>query len=160
MSTILTIQPAHPDDCAPIAACMRTDDRREVAVLGQTPTEALQESLAESSLVYTVLVEGQPAAMFGLMPLSVIGNHACIWMLTGDPIADIAPITFVRESRQIINRFLDLYPVLENWVDTRYTQAIKWLTLCGAHFDETREFGPERIAFRHFTIGRQSRCAM
>lgn len=155
LSAILSIRSAHPDDCAPIAACMRADDRREVAVLGQTPYEALHESLTESSITYTVLTDGEPAAMFGLMPLSVIGNHACIWLLTSDLVDSIASITFVRMSRHIISQFLDLYPVLENWVDARYMQAIKWLTLCGAHFDASREIGPERITFRHFAIRRQ-----
>lgn len=155
MMSAIVIRPARPEDCVPVAACMRSEDRREVAVLGQTPYEALHESLSESSIVYTVVVKEQLAAMFGLMPLSVIGNHACIWLLTGEPVDEIAPITFVRLSRQMINQFLQLYPVLENWVDARYTQAIKWLRLCGAHFDASREIGPERITFRHFAIRRQ-----
>ena len=152
----LTFRTAYLDDCASIAACMRQGDRLEVAAVGQSPLEALQESLADSSVAYTALVDGQPAAMFGLIPpLSLIDyERAGVWMLTGTPVINISPITFVRVSRQIIARFLDCYPILQNWVDARYTASIRWLGLCGARFSATRTFEPEHREFWHFEIRR------
>ncbi len=134
---------------------MREGDRREAAAVGQSPLTALQESLSESSVAYTALIDSQPAAMFGLLPQAMIGERAGVWLLTAERVSTISALTFVRTSRRVIDYFLTLYPVLENWVDVRYVASIRWLQIFGARFDDVRELGPERVPFRHFVLRRE-----
>jgi hypothetical protein len=148
---ITLIREAQASDCALLAAVMRPEDMRELEALGLTPKRALYESLAESAVAYTVDVDGWPAAMFGLTPYKLLGERACVWLLTGEGINKI-PLTFVKLSRLYIAEFLELYPVLDNWVDARYTASIKWLEMCGAVFDKVGITKPGNVVFRHFYL--------
>lgn len=150
MATIL-IREAQECDCALLAVVMRPADRREVEALGLTPVQALYESFKDSLIAYTVEVDGWPAAMFGITPYQLLGERASVWLLTGEGINKI-PIAFVKLSIYYIAKFLELYPVLDNWIDERYTAGIRWLEMCGAVFDKAGIVKPGNVVFRHFVL--------
>lgn len=150
----VVIRGARFEDVAPLALTMRAEDRAEVwASQHLTPAEALEASLRHSVMAFTFEIIGMPAAMFGLIPGSIIGGRACVWLLTGEA-CDRIPVTFLKLSRKMISRFLELYPVMENWIDARYERAVKWARLCGAEVEDAAPWGAEGLPFHHVVFRR------
>ena len=146
--------PARPEHVAPIAADMRQADRDEIwAARHLTPETALRESLAVSVCCWTMLADGEPAAMFGVSgPL--LGGVGCPWLL-GTALLNRHWLRFLRESRDYVGEMLALYPELRNCVDARHVVAIRWLKWLGFTFEPPRKMGVERLDFHPFSMRRK-----
>lgn len=154
--TRVRIVDAMAEDILPIAQGMRRTDRLEIrASHGLEPVDALLNALAQSSICKTVLFNGLPIAMFGIVP-SNDQKTASIWCL-GTDLLDQIHVCFGRMSRKIINQFLEIYPALYNFVDARNEKTIGWLKWCGAEFDEPKPYGVEQLLFQHFIFRRKDR---
>ncbi len=97
----------------------------------------------------TLEYDGRIAAMFGVVRKTLLSRSGCIWLLGSDDIA-LMPKLFVRHTRLMVETFLTEYDLLENWVDARYEQSVKWLRICGARIDPAEPFGTEQALFHHF----------
>ena len=53
----------------------------ECAVFKHTPRQALRLGLANSYLSFTVLIDGKPEAMFGVVTASLIEGSGTPWLL-------------------------------------------------------------------------------
>lgn len=131
---------------------LREPDRQEVLALGVEPQEALQLSLQNSTMAFTAFNNGNPLAMFGVAPVTILGDRAIVWLLTTNEVNKCKK-TFAKYSRLFRDYFLQHYPILENYVDARYKTSINWLKWCGAEFGHTL-MTPSGIPFIHFTIKR------
>jgi hypothetical protein len=92
--------------------------------------------------------------MLGIAPQSLLADRAIIWLLGTEGIRK-AGCRFARLCRPYIQLFLEYYPVLENWVDSRYTVAVRWLKWCGADMEPAKPFGPDGVPFHHFEFRRR-----
>lgn len=143
------------EDVLELSNTMRPEDRLEIYRQNHfTPFEAVDNSVNNSAISRTALINGKVAAIYGIVPQLVLGRSAWVWMLSS-PEIEKAPVEFVKQTRAFFDEMLEIYPVLENWVDASYTRAIKWLKLCGAEFDEARVLGIEKAPHLHFTIKRR-----
>lgn len=148
----ISIRESVPDDIHSLSSSLREPDRLEVLASGSTPFEALTESHKASTVRLSLLFNNKVIGMFGIAPKTILGERAVIWLLTAPEVEQIK-FTFVKLSKRYVKLFLEQYPILENWVDSRYTQAIKWLKLLGAKFDWEQQVNG--VPFYHFEIRRR-----
>lgn len=150
----IVVRTATSADAFAIAASMRRQDVDEILAAGSdSPLSALADALEVSTLCLAAERDGVPVAMFGLVPDALLGSRARVWMLGADGLAAIKK-SFVRISRLVIRKFLELYPELYNWVDCRYTGAIRWLESCGAVFGPALAAGVNGEPFKPFVLRR------
>lgn len=136
-----------------VALAMREQDRLEVlAAEGRAPAEALVSALEASHRAWTVLVDGAPAAMLGVIPLGLLAEDFALWFLTTHVVARY-PVTFLRVARRVVRELLMRHPHLFNYVDARYRGAVRLLECLGARIGEPAPFGPADLPFRRFDFG-------
>ena len=120
---------------------------------GVNPGEALEQSLKQTLIGFTVLIDYKPEISFGISTFNLLGNEAIIWMLSSDKIKDIN-LRFVRHGRKYIDYFLTYYKRLVNYVHVENTSSIKWLKYLGAKFDSPKPYGLHGRMFMKFTFER------
>lgn len=146
---------AKPEHIEALAATMRAEDRAEVwATAGVDPRKGLDMSLSSSLYAWTWLVEGQPAAMFGVGSQSILSGIGKPWLLTGDLLTGHW-LTFLRNCRPFIQKMSEDFPILENWVDARYRKAIQWLTWAGFYVYPPEPYGLDNQPFCRFEMHRR-----
>lgn len=119
---------------------MRRADQIEVACMGHTPKESLENSLANDDLTLTALdPEGVPMAMFGV---GQVGAQAYIWLLGTDSVNDNS-YDFLKASRKWTRILTEPYGATFNFVHEQNDVAIKWLKFCGAKFLRKLTFNNE-----------------
>lgn len=140
------VVPATDAHCIAMAPRLRGRDCREI--IGIDPLRIMRASLGRSTHAWTWILDGEPAAMFGLRPRTLVGAAPAIaWLFTTDAIRrDLR--TFLLGSRAILSVMLDLYPAIEGCVDERFLESIQWLRRLGFRIGEPFEFSGFR--FRHF----------
>lgn len=113
---------------------MRQADREEIeAWTGCDPLRTVVTGLLGSTRCWTAMVDGEPAAIFGVYPTSVITRVGAPWLL-GTDLTKSVRRRFITESRKYLSEMLQLYPVLINYVDKRNEQSIRWLMWLGFDF--------------------------
>jgi hypothetical protein len=113
-----------------------------------TPEQGLREALEKSIFALTIQ-NGNPIAMFGIVPDSILGNSASVWFLSSTDLYKIRK-RFLRNNKKFIKLMQEFYPTLYNYVDARNVKTIEWLKFCGAKFSEPKPYGVEGKDFRHF----------
>jgi len=152
----IMVRETNPLDIAPVVGRMRRKDEDEVIASGfSSAEEALSYSFGVSQQCYTIERNGLPLAMFGLVRSPDQDGVGIVWFLGTDEMKTIKK-SFVKQSRVVIAKFLEVYPVLTNWVDAKYTEAISWLESCGAEFDPPVAVGRNGAMFTRFEIRRTS----
>lgn len=120
---------------AHVAEHMRQEDREEVMALGGlTPRASLDLSLSHHGDRWTALFDGEPAAIFGVIPLSILSSAAIAWLLGTDALA-IHWRAFAKVSIDVLTEVHTKYPVLVNATHIKNTLAIRWLRWLGAKVD-------------------------
>lgn len=129
------IREAFPDDVEFIIEGMRYHDAQEVRALGSEPYEAVIRGFQTSTRCWTCDVDGVPAVMFGVAPVSILTGLGAPWLL-GTNDAKRIPRAFLEEGRAYTEHMLRLYPRLVNLVDVRNLASIRWLKRLGYKFGE------------------------
>lgn len=119
--TTVAVEPGHLDA---LAATMRAADVAELAKVGLSPIAALESSLARSQEAWTVLFDGEVAAIYGVSR-SDAAIPDRVWCLTST-VVNRAPLTFWRESKAAVARLGARYPTLVALVDAQYGAALRW----------------------------------
>jgi hypothetical protein len=94
--------------------------------------------IAMSSDVWTGLVDGKVACMWGVAPPSLLSFKAYLWLYTTDVLKE-HQFVFVRHSQVEIKRLLEEYDLIVGHCVLGATQSMRWLKWLGATFGE-----PER----------------
>lgn len=150
----IRVREAKNEDIERIARDMRQGDKDEIWASNHlAPVDAIRIGM-QNSVYCRVIENGSPIAMFGICPVTIIGDHAVIWML-GTNGLDKIKIKFLRNCRAYIDTMLAMYDYLDNYVDVRNTKSIAWLKFLGARFDEPRPYGAENMMFQHFSFSRK-----
>ena len=126
------IEPAAPEHVAPIAEYMREADRKEVwASHKHTPKEALEASLAASTLAWTCIVDGTPAFMWGVARRgSLLSTTGAPWLLGTSAMWRVQR-EFLRQCPAYVAAMQAAFPRLENFVHAENSLSLRWLRWLG-----------------------------
>ena len=138
-------------DILHVARHMRAADVAECAACGYTDLEAvLREEVAISALCWAVHIDGEPAALFGVAPLTgLLGETGVPWLL-GTPLVTRHRRAFIRTSAAYIARMHAAFSHLLNFVHAENTQAVRWLRHAGFTVHAPEPFGPKGALFHCF----------
>jgi len=153
----ITVRRAKIKDALYLSNNLRQSDVDEIwASHHITPKDALIDGVNNSIFACTVC-NGYPIAMFGIVPETILGTKASVWMLASDDLKKIKR-RFAKNSRHFIDMMLEFYPYIYNHVDDRNKESIKWLEFCGAHIKSDPEpFGVEQMPFHYFYFNKARR---
>ncbi|WP_148663187.1 hypothetical protein [Hydrogenophaga sp. PBC] len=119
---------AHVDE---LAANLRAADRWELMCSGHTDhRKAIADSLGYSTHMATVLIDGRVAAIFGLVPLSLVTGVAAPWLLGTDLVTQNRR-ALMRVAPAYIAAMARAYPHLINLVHAENEFAVRWLRRAG-----------------------------
>lgn len=118
-----------------MAPNLRQADLREISMVSGNPPEASLTLGVQKSVVCFTAVDdaGEPMAIFGALPSPLFEGVGVIWLL-GTPAIETHRWWFLRESRAWMERFLDIWPVLTNFVYHENALHIRWLKWLGCRF--------------------------
>lgn len=132
-----------PTTAAHIAELRRTireGDRLEIENTSGSCAKGLWRSFKQGLCNKTGLVDGCVAACWGVG--GVYGGQVGEpWLLTSGEVLKVSPLTFSRIYRQEAEKMLQLFPRLENWVDSNYGSAVRLLKISGFTVDEPQKLG-------------------
>jgi hypothetical protein len=144
----------HADELAPL---LRHGDAEEARALGRDPLEALRSSVSRSHEAYAVFFEGEIAILCGTQPLQQTmlsaGRVGIAWFVTGRA-CDKHRKAFLRASRVIVDEMLRTYPCLWNFIDARYTAALRWARWLGLEVLPAEPHGALGMPFHPFIARR------
>ena len=148
MRGVVKLVPASPAHVGQLARRMRAIDVAECAARDHAPKQSLRLALRASVWAVTVMIDGEPHAMFGVSPVSVVADRGCPWLLGSDAVLlhgrDLLIIGPV-----VLERMHASFARLENSVSIDNEKAIRLLTRWGFSFaDEVHEVGG--MTFRKF----------
>lgn len=150
----VSFRPLQAGDVAYIAEHLREADRREVeAVRGPRFADAIARAVLRSSHYWTaVSEEGEPLAVFGVVPVSIISGIGSPWFLATER-ANEHPRNLVVEGRRYLSAMRAIYPRLYNYVDARNDKSIRWLRRLGFTLHPPQPYGVAGLPFHKFEIG-------
>ena len=108
------------------------------------PAKNLEAGLWNSDTCWTVTLEDEPIAIFG-----VTGDEdktANVWMLGSDKIEDVR-WQFLRESKTWLKKISKDYDMLWAFADARNTKHTDWYKWLGFEIAGTKPFGPMNLPF-------------
>jgi hypothetical protein len=141
-----------PGDPDQLNSRLRVADLQEIqAVSREDSLTILKQSAAWSDPCFTIIDQKDiPIAIFGVVPDPLTVALGRIWLLGSNDIVHNSA-TFLRHSRQWIEKLHERYPTLWNYVDARNEVHIRWLKWCGFTFlRRIEEYGVERRPFYEF----------
>ncbi len=142
------------EDIVYIALNMRTADVAELKAAHGDDCDIgalLSRSVDNSTLVRTTVdaLTGEPVAIFGVAPASLLGATGIPWMLGTEKMFDY-PRELWRDGRRWVGEMLVLFSHLANFVDARNEASIKWLKRFGFTVEAPQPYGVTGLPFCRF----------
>ena len=129
--TIHEIVQVEEDHIASLAESMQKEDRDNAwAIAHLSPEQAIRHSVGASIESETWLADGGVMAIRVVSRGTFLSPYACVWMLGAEGLRRY-PIAFLKGSREWVERVLDEYDCLVNYVDGRNKRSLKWLKWLG-----------------------------
>jgi hypothetical protein len=154
--SLVEVRPSIKGDISALQDRLKQTDVDEVmASHGLNSFEALTFSFIHSPEKYTILIDGQPEAIFGVVKNDQIHDWATIWLLGSDNIEKIS-VAFIKICRKYIKMFFNKYNVLYNHIDVRNQTSYSWLKYLGATFNLVEKYGYEQKPFNYFELRKES----
>lgn len=145
------IVPATLAHAIELSTTMAQADRNEIwASSHATPIEALRRGMDQGD-AFSGLADGRAVCMFGVVPVGILSNTACIWMLGSESLPRYAK-PFLRRNRPWLSQVSSRYSVLFNFVDARNENAIKWLRWLGFTLGPAIPYGQDKLPFHPFEL--------
>ena len=145
--------PATEAHARAIAANVREADRIELwAASRADPLAAMLQGMKSTSEPLTAIYDGEPCAMFGVWPYSVLSGMGAAWMIGSNVLnRHGAQRELLRISAPVVEYWGEQFPsLLYNFVDARNTSAIRWLRWLGFKFGDPIPYGVDRLPFIPF----------
>jgi len=138
MTTKVIVKVSVLDDVEKLSKTMRDKDRKEAEALGMSAEKALYLTFKHGLLRRTAFIDGEVVAMWGVTgtPFSLVGRP---YLITGTSSKKISSLEFCRIYKKEVEVMNHLFPILENYVDANYKEAVRLLRMTG--FD----LSPEKI---------------
>jgi hypothetical protein len=150
---VVEVRPVREGDAEALAAALRQADLDELeAVRGPGDVaEAIRHALRDSALCWAAEADGELMCLFGVAPLTALGDIGVPWML-GTPVVDRNGRALTRLARAYIARMLEAFPTLANGVDARNVKAVRWIGVCGFTIMPPQPAGPAGMPFHPFVM--------
>lgn len=97
----------------------------------------------------TITHKEKPVAMFGIIPKDM--SSGILWMLTTNELNNIGRL-FVRNCKEWFKEMLEIYPILDGFVDLRNKESIRWLTYIGVTWGDFKTMGIDNMTFKSFNF--------
>ncbi len=130
---------------------LREGDAMEIRALGETQESALTKTLARAIRAETYLVDGEPAALTGIMMPSLLGTIASPFLMTGEPVERHRK-SFMQHTRARVEQWRTQYELLVTFVHADYGRAIAWLRWLGFELAPACPVGPLAAPFHQATL--------
>lgn len=128
---------------------LRLMDKLEITAYGISVRDGLKCCVQSQRTYLAVDENNKPLWIYGIEPAKTDLGYA-IWFLATGRMQE-HKIAFIRESKQVIKRWLKQYGTLYNYVYKDNVESIKWLAWLGATFS-TRINTPKGLEFVLFQI--------
>lgn len=153
MADKVVIRRVQDGDMKHVAELMRLEDALECALIANlTPTEALDLSIHRAVACWTVELDGEPVAIFGINRRSQTSDVGVPWLLGTDRLCDMRA-TFAKTSVAYRDRFKRAFPKMENYIHVDNKASIDWLRWLGFAMDEPEPRGFAGEPFIRFHMG-------
>jgi hypothetical protein len=151
---VVDMVPATAAHAIKLGCNMRQADVNEVwASHRHTPVTAVQSAIAQSDYAWTMTIDGEVAACFGIVASNIISGIGSPWALTAD-IVDRYPREFYEASTRVLSYFRLLYPTLFNAIHSRNTRSLQWARRVGFTVSEiAMPFGYNGELFHPILMG-------
>ena len=150
MATDVWLGPAEQADVDAVAESMRAADRVEIGhQSSRTPAEAVRRSADQSEILRAARFDGETAAVYGVVPLALLGETGIVWLL-GTPVIERHGPAFLRNSDAEVGIMHELRPRLVNAVHAENTVSVRWLQWLDFQFGEPFAVGRHKATFYPF----------
>lgn len=146
---IIEIIPMEAKHVRMLADNIRRADMDEILAVGFTPYKATLSSYRASLIPQAAFINGKLSAVWGVCG-NPLGDEGHPWLLTTDEVYNISALRFAKIYQRECAKMLRIFPILTNYVDSRYTSAIRLLNIIGFTVDEPEPYGENGIMFHKF----------
>ena len=140
-------------DIEHIAANLRADDVRELQAVYGPGVDLLHRLIlavdVSEDVYVAVSAAGEPVALTGVAPVSLLGGLGCPWLL-GTEASVRYPRDIVAHGRRLVRKWESRYSCLFNYVDARNTRSIAWLRHIGFSISDAQPHGLQGLPFHRF----------
>lgn len=150
-NTIIEIVPTTVKHVKELSLNLREADKLEAIRIGTDPKRECFNLYKKSIWKQTGLIDGKVAAIWGVYG-SLTSDVGKVFLITTKEVEKISPLKFIRIYKEQIKQLHNLFPVLENYVDANYHQAVRALKVAGATLSKPLTLGPEESLFRKFSV--------
>lgn len=135
------------DHIKTMAPIVREADRQEVWASSQKePEEALVESFNLATNAWTMKHGDDIVCIFGITPISLLDDQMIVWLLSSVHVEKYS-MPFLRACRSFLKVLMAKYNSMENFVDARYKESVRWLKWLGFDVSEPEPFGKLNMPF-------------
>ena len=125
---IVTVEEEHIIE---LSSSMQKEDRDNAWAIGHlSPEQAIRHSVGVSIESETWLADEKVMAIRGVSRGTFLSPYACVWMLGAEGLRKY-PVTFLKGSKEWVERMLEEHRHLVNYVDDRNIRSLKWLQHLG-----------------------------
>ena len=149
----IEVIPSIPAHVPELVRNLREADRREMTCLGFLPRRVVWRSYKGSIMRRTCMIDDQVGAMWGVSG-TIADRVARPWLLT-TPLVEAAYSEIgLKIAREELNKMLEAFGHLQNYVDASYTKAIRLLKILGFEIQQPEPMAPTGALFRRFDLKR------
>lgn len=135
----MTVRVSVRRDLKPLSRRLRVPDRNEMLTCGHSVEEGLKFGFENSKPCLSIIINGNPVGIFGVVPTTVEGLGA-VWLAgTPEMVSTRHRFRFLRESKKWLNELFQDYKVLGNYIDSRNTVHVEWIKWMGFEIKETMD---------------------
>lgn len=150
---MVDLRPAKIDDVWWVADRLRAADRAELEALhgsGVDVQRVLWRAVRVSEIGMAAVSGGEPVALLGVAPISLVSGEGSPWMLGTDRVFEHPRAALVL-GRRVSDAWASRYRLLQNWVDARNELSMHWLRKIGFTLHPAEPHGAQRLPFHRFT---------
>ena len=135
---------------------LRKEDVLEIErKTGREPYRVLIESYRKSDIAFVGLVDNEIACAWGVAKESILSDESTIWLLSTE-VMKKAPVAVAKKTKMELDKLLQVYPKIGNYVDSEYSLCIRWLCWLGFTVENPEPIGVRGGLFSKFYIARDN----
>ena len=136
------IVPAEQAHVAPFMKHMRPDDYIELSRAERFPVaETISHAITDSTLARTLLIDGEPAAIWGFVRWGIMTGSGSPWLVTGRQLEKRRRLLLIG-GRIFLDEIKQHCPHLVVMVDREHHRALRWLKWLGFELQGPFPHGP------------------
>lgn len=98
--------------------------------VGLDKEKIVENAIKEASYVFTAMIDGEPACMWGIYQQTMLSDTAYMWLIT-TPLVEKHQFFFARRSQIYLQGLKEHFKIIQGHVDARFIRSIRWLKWLG-----------------------------